>query len=151
MATRVPLGLASPRSRVPRLPRGQFPIFATPVVAILLATSCATSSEPYSVSVKNDLGQSVTLAVCSSPDCSKRVDPWVLKRGQTGGVNVEVEGGYNSAILLGSGQTVIGCLPFRLSKRPNGGLTVNASSAVPCGSSGGTDAVHGAEWPSPGP
>ena len=126
-------------------------MFAPSLVAVLLATSCATFSDPYSVSVRNDLGQSVTLAVCGSYDCSKRMDPWLLKPGQTGAVNVEVRGGYNPAILLGSGQAVIGCLPFRLSKRPKGGVTVTTSAAVPCGSSGGTRAAHGEDWPSPGP
>src|SRR5437763_13619902 len=77
--------------------------------ALLLAlTSCATFSEPYSVKVVNDLRDPVTLAVCDSHDCSKRIDPWTLKPGQIGALNVEINGGYNPAIILAHG-AVAGC------------------------------------------
>jgi hypothetical protein len=108
--------------------------------------SCAGFSEPYSVSVSNDLLKPITLAVCNSHDCSKVIDPWVLKPGQTGRVNVEVNGGYNPAILLGPGNSVVGCLPFRLSRRP-AKVTVRASQAVGCDSSGGVNEAHGGDWP----
>jgi hypothetical protein len=63
------------------------------LTSVVSSASCATFSEPYSVDVKNDLQQAVTLAVCDSPDCSKVVDPWVLRAGQVGSVNVEINAG----------------------------------------------------------
>jgi hypothetical protein len=116
-------------------------------LALAMLAACATSSEPYVVHVRNDLQQTVTLAVCDSHDCSKTVDPWVLKPGQTGAVNVEINGGYGPAILFSSAHSVIGCLPFRLSRRPSASLVVVASDAVACGSSGGVDSARGKDWP----
>ena len=115
----------------------------------LLFASCATSDDPYSVSVKNDFQRTVTLAICDSHDCSKRVDPWVLRPGQDGAVNVEVNGGYNPAIVLDSDGTVVGCLPLRLSTRPQPNLTVRASQAIDCGRSAGAETAHGKDWPDP--
>lgn len=117
-------------------------------MAAVLA-SCATSDDPYSVSVRNDLQQTISVATCDSHDCSKSVDPWALAPGHDGAVNVEVNGGYNPAILFGSNGAVLGCLPLRLSTRPQSSLTVRASQAVPCGKSAGTSAAHDKDWPDP--
>jgi hypothetical protein len=138
--------------RNPSTPRRLQPTLSwvASVLALLIgSTSCATFSEPYSVSVKNDLPKAVTLAVCDSHDCSKMVDPWLLKPGQAGAVNVEVNGGYNPAIILGPDRAMIGCLPLRLSKRPRVGLTVRVSEAVACRSSSGIQAANGEDWPDP--
>ena len=118
-------------------------------LCVALVGSCATSSEPYSVKVMNDRPDVVTLAVCASHDCRKTTDAWTLKPGRSGSVNVEVRGGYNSAILFHANHSVLGCLPLRLSSRPSKGVTVRASVAVPCGGSGGVDAVGGKDWPDP--
>jgi hypothetical protein len=123
--------------------------FIVPLVWLATSTACATSSEPYAVSVRNDLPQTVTLAVCDSQDCSRVIDRQLLEPGQAGAVNVEINGGYGPAILLGTGTAVIGCMPFRFSKRPSAEVTVRASEAVACGSSGGTQAAHGKDWPNP--
>jgi hypothetical protein len=123
-------------------------LFMVPA-SLIFAAGCATSSEPYQVKVTNDGSQPVTLAVCASHDCSKRVDPWVLKPGQHGGVNVEVNGGYGPAIVLGPDGSTIGCLPFRLSSRPTDGVTVTVSQAVPCGDASGESAANGKDWPDP--
>ena len=121
--------------------------FALPYA--LSVGACATFSEPVSVDVKNDLSQIVTLEICSSHDCNRTTDPWVLQPGQVGAVNVEVQSGYNSAILVGSRHEVVGCLPLRLSARPKGGFGVLVSDAVPCGSRGGADAAGNRDWPEP--
>ena len=121
------------------------PVLLTPAAL----TACATSSEPYGVQVRNDLGHTVTLALCDSHNCSLTVDPWLLKPGQAGTVNVEINGGYGPAILFGPGHTALGCLPFRLSKRPSSNLVVLASTAVTCGSSGGVESARGKDWPDP--
>jgi hypothetical protein len=119
------------------------------VVLPLLMASCATFDEPYSVSIKNDLNQTVTLAVCDSQDCSKYVNPRMLRPGQTGTLNVQVNAGYNPAVILGAGNVRIGCLPFRLSERPPADVMASVSQAVPCGRSGGIDAAHNKDWPDP--
>jgi hypothetical protein len=113
------------------------------------AAGCATSSEPASVAVRNDLSESVTLAVCSARDCSKHVDPWSLKPGEIGAVNVEINGGFGPAVILRRGGSPIGCLPLRMSKRPPARFTVLASQAVPCGSSSGARSANGKDWPDP--
>src|SRR5205807_3614947 len=59
--------------------------FALPYA--LSVGACATFSEPVSVDVKNDLSQIVTLEICSSHDCNRTTDPWVLQPGQVGAVN----------------------------------------------------------------
>jgi hypothetical protein len=118
-------------------------------LAGLVLAGCATASDPVSVRVKNDSSSPVTLAVCSSHDCSKRTDPWSLKPGQTGRVNVEVQGGYGPAILLRPDGSIMGCLPFRLAKRPSSAFTVTVSEAVGCGTSGGISAAGGRDWPDP--
>lgn len=137
-------GAAALRGRLKRLAG----LLALPLLAL---AACATFSEPYAVHVRNDLQQTVTLAVCDSHSCSKTVDPWVLKPGQTGTVNVEINGGYGPAILFGPAHSVVGCLPFRLSHRPSSSLVVLASEAVACGSSGGVQSAHGKDWPDPHP
>jgi hypothetical protein len=121
------------------------------LVTVFLVTvcGCATSSEPASVHVKNDTSQSVTLAVCGSRNCAKRLDPWNLRPGQSGAINVEIDGGYGPAILLGPNGAPIGCLPFRMSKRPPQGFTVSVSRAVACGRSGGAGVADGRDWPDP--
>ncbi len=119
------------------------------LAALCGLTACATSSEPVAVDVKNDLPESVTLKVCKSHDCSRTGDDWLLKPGQLGGGNVEVKSGYNSMIVLGSSSQQIGCLPFRLSRRPSERITVKVSQAVACGSRGGADAAGGKDWPDP--
>jgi len=119
------------------------------LTSLIFAAGCATSSEPYQVKVTNDGRQTVTLAVCDSLDCAKRVDPWVLKPGQNGAVNVEINGGYGPAIILGPDGSTIGCLPFRLSSRPPDGYAVTVSQAVPCGNGAGVSAAKGKDWPYP--
>jgi hypothetical protein len=76
-------------------------------------------------------------------------EPAVLKPGQTIGNGVEIDGGYAPAIVFGPGHVIIGCLPFRMSKRPGVGVDVMVSQAVPCGSSGGVRAAYGRDWPDP--
>jgi hypothetical protein len=122
------------------------------VLAVLCALSvdaCATFSEPVSVDVKNDLPNVVTLEVCASRVCHRTTDPWVLRPGRVGHVNVEAQGGYNSAIVVGSRNEVIGCLPFRLSDRSDAAGGVRVSQAVPCGAHGGADAAGNKDWPDP--
>jgi len=89
------------------------------------------------------------LSVCASQDCAKRLDPWHLEPGETGAVNVEVNGGYGPAIVTSPSGLIVGCLPFRLSKRPPAGFVTLTSSAVPCGTSGGVAAADGKDWPDP--
>lgn len=112
-------------------------------------TGCEGFSEPVAVSVKNDLARPVTLAICDSSNCSKRIDPWTLKPGETGSVTVEINGGYGPAIILAPDGSVLGCLPFRMSKRPSSSVTVLVSQAVACGSSSGENAARGKDWPDP--
>jgi hypothetical protein len=110
---------------------------------------CATSSEPANVHVKNDTADIVTLAVCGSKDCSRRLDPWHLRPGASGAVNVEINGGYGPAIVIRSDGSAVGCLPFRMAKRPPQGFSVTVSQAVACGRSGGVAAANGKDWPDP--
>jgi hypothetical protein len=117
------------------------------LVAVVSSASCASFNEPYSVDVKNDLRQTVTLAVCDSADCSTLVDRWVLGPGQVGAVNVEINAGYGPAIVHDSHGAIIGCLPFRMAARPQMDVSVRVTQAVPCGSSGGTAATLGKDWP----
>jgi len=77
------------------------------------------------------------------------VEPGLLKPGQTSGVGVEIEGGYEPAIVFGPGHVIIGCLPFRMSKRPDFGVNVMVSQALACGSSGGVQSANGRDWPDP--
>ena len=119
------------------------------LLPLVAAAGCATFSEPASVPVRNDMSESVTLAVCDARDCSKHLDPWLLKPGEIGAVGVEINGGYGPAIILGSGGSPIGCLPFRMSKRPPTGFMVSVSQAVPCGSSSGAKSANGKDWPDP--
>ena len=116
---------------------------------IVVGTGCATSSEPASVHVKNDTAGTVTLAVCGSKDCSKRLDSWHLRPGASGAVNVEIDGGYGPAIVLHTDGSVLGCLPFRMARRPPEGFSVLVSQAVTCGSSAGVGAANGKDWPDP--
>src|SRR5271157_5163145 len=133
-----------------RLPVARRASFLASIGALgLVLASCATFSEPFAVSVKNDLPTTVTLSVCDSPNCSKVVEPWLLRPGEVGSVNVEVDGGYNPAILVARGGVVVGCMPFRLNQRPTAELTVLASQAVRCGSSAGVSRTHGKDWPDP--
>jgi hypothetical protein len=67
--------------------------------AVGLAASCATSDEPVSVAVHNDLSHAVRMQVCESNDCSKTGDSWLLKPDQIGRPNVDPQTGYNSVIL----------------------------------------------------
>ena len=119
-------------------------VACTALFAVL--ASCATSSEPYAVPVRNDLSKTVTLALCDSRDCSKVTDRWVLKPGHTGAVNVEIHGGYDQAVVLGPTSLILGCLPFRGSTQPHS-FMVDVSQAVSCGTSGGIAATHGRDWP----
>lgn len=119
------------------------------LAALCGLSACATFSEPVAVDVRNDLPESVTLKVCKSQDCSRTGDDWLLKPGQVGGGNVEVKAGYNSMIVAGPKSQPIGCLPFRLSRRPSERITVNVSQAVPCGSHGGAEAAGDKDWPNP--
>lgn len=132
------------------MPSGSRAFACSTLGAMLLAcvlTSCASFSEPLSVPVRNDLTKTVILAVCGSHDCSKRLDPWVLRPGQSGAVNLEIRGGYGPAILIDNRMgAVIGCLPFRQSRRLRT-LSVAMSQAVPCGDSGGVGAANGKDWP----
>ena len=48
-------------------------------LALFVLASCASFSEPYFVTVRNDLSEPITLAVCTSADCSKVADPGSLK------------------------------------------------------------------------
>jgi hypothetical protein len=123
--------------------------FVAGSLVLIAAAACATSSEPAKVNIRNDLTGPVTLAVCGSHDCSKRLDPWLLQPGQTGSVGVEVNGGYGPAIVLRPDGTPLGCLPFQFSKRPASGFSVLASQVVPCGGSGGATAADGKDWPDP--
>jgi hypothetical protein len=132
-----------------RTQRGAVRSFILPLVSMVTLASCASFSEPVAFPLKNDLVQTVTLAVCDSHDCSKVIDRWMLKPGQVGAVNVEVNGGYGPAVVFGSAGTVVGCLPFRLSKRPPGEILARVSEVVPCGSSRGVQAAHGRDWPDP--
>ena len=112
--------------------------------------ACATASEPVSVKITNDTAATVTFSVCGNQDCSKRLDPWTLRPGATGAANVEVKGGYNSLIVIGTtSQAVQGCLPLRLTHRPSQTVTVPVSAAVSCGDDGGASAAHGRDWPNP--
>jgi len=126
-------------------------IIGAALLGLVALSACAGFSEPVAVSVKNDLHQPVALEVCASADCSKTSDRWVLKPGQVGGTLVEMNSGYNSDVLIGSDHLVIGCLPFRLNKRPmNQQLrVVLVSQAVPCGSDGGATAAGNKDWPDP--
>jgi hypothetical protein len=118
------------------------------LVAAGLLSACQTFNEPVSTDVRNDLSRGVTLAVCGSKDCSKRLDPWRLRPGHSGAVNVEPKFGDNSAILLDSVTgVVLGCLPFKLSHRPQGAFGLRASQALPCGDDGGATAARGQDWP----
>ena len=111
---------------------------------------CATFNDPFSVPVKNDTAGIVILALCDSTDCSKHTDPWTLQPGALGAVGVEINAGYGPAIVLRSDGSVIGCLPFQMTKRPTQELSpVTVSQAVPCGDSGGVAAANGKDWPDP--
>jgi hypothetical protein len=101
------------------------------------------------VGVKNDFSVPVRLKVCESHDCSRTGDDWLLKPGQVAQPAVEVKSGYNSMIIVGSNGQPIGCLPFRLNKRPSERIRVEVSQAVPCGSQGGSEAAGGRDWPDP--
>jgi hypothetical protein len=112
-------------------------------------SGCAAFSEPYFVSVRNDLHEPVVLADCVSSDCSQVQSPRRVNPGQSSGVGVEIDGGYGPAIVFGPGHVTIGCLPFRMSERPETGVNVVISQVVPCGSSGGVQSVSGRDWPDP--
>jgi hypothetical protein len=117
--------------------------------ANIALVGCATSSEPATIHVKNNTTDAVTLAVCGSKDCSKHLDPWHLAPGASGAVNVEINGGYDPAIVLHPDGSAIGCLPFRMAKRPPQGFSVSVSQVVACGRSGGVAAANGKDWPDP--
>lgn len=110
---------------------------------------CAGFSDPASIPVKNDTADTVILALCGSKDCSKHTDPWPLPPGASGAVLVEINDGGDPAIILRSDGSVIGCLPFRMAKRPTQELSVTVSQAVACGESGGVAAANGKDWPDP--
>jgi hypothetical protein len=110
-------------------------------------SGCAGFSEPLSVSIKNDEARSVTLATCGNHDCTKHLDPQTLKAGQVGNALVEVNGGYNSYVVIDpSSKATLGCLPLRLGHRPEQEVTVAVSRVVPCDSDGGTGQAHGSDW-----
>ena len=127
--------------------RGRSTVLA--VLCVLSVAACEGFSEPISVGVRNDLSQVMTLEVCVSHDCHRTTDPWVLQPGQVGAVNVDARSGYNSAVLVGPRNEVIGCLPLRLNGRPKRAFVVLASKAVPCGSRGGAEAAGNRDWPDP--
>ena len=114
-----------------------------------MLASCGSIDEPYSVNVRNNLSETVTLAVCDNHDCSRTVDPIKLRPSQVGGVDVEIDGGYGPAIIFDPYNRAIGCLPFRISQQPQTDITVNMSEAVPCDQSGGVDAARSHDWPDP--
>jgi hypothetical protein len=116
---------------------------------VLSVAACNSFDEPYTVPVFNDLQRPVALSVCTSSDCSKTTDRWLLQPEESGAVGVEPDTGYNRAIIRDSHDHVIGCLPFRFSGRPSGNVRVKASQALPCGSSGGARAAHNKDWPEP--
>jgi hypothetical protein len=118
-------------------------------VAAVAAASCNTFNDPYSVPVTNDLKQPVILALCRSSDCSKTSDRQSLRPSKSGRVNVEAAAGYTPAVVVDEHGHVIGCLPFRFSRRPPGGISVRVSQAVPCDSSRGVESAHDKDWPIP--
>jgi hypothetical protein len=118
-------------------------------VSLCGLSACATSSEPVSVGVKDDLSQTVRLRVCKSVDCARTGDEWLLTPGQLSKPTVEVKSGYNSMIVLDSNNQPVGCLPFRFDVRPTSLVTVGVSQAVVCGSHGGAEVAGGKDWPDP--
>jgi hypothetical protein len=73
----------------------------------------------------------------------------VLKHNQVAEQNVEPESGYNSVIVIGPRNLILGCLPFRLKVRPKNRISVLVGQAVPCGTSGGASFVNDRDWPDP--
>lgn len=117
------------------------------VFAASVLSACATFSEPFAVSIKNDLDKTVVMKVCQAHDCSTTGDVTLLRPGHVGESSVELKSGNNSVVIVDLKGAIIGCLPFRLDHRPSHDIRVSVSQAVRCGTSGGARAVGNRDWP----
>jgi hypothetical protein len=120
------------------------------VMATLVIAACGIGSNDdlFGVLLINNLGQTVVERACSDASCSSSDDSVTLPPGRTTQDPQDPDGVLRATQVTTLSGQVLGCLPYRFSKTPPKELTVYVSQAVPCGDSGGTEAVNGGDWPS---
>jgi hypothetical protein len=116
-------------------------------------TGCTTGADAvpvFSLAVVNDLSQSVVVKSCTNGDsCNTFTGTTRLAPGHSLAIGQWPDGILRPVRLTTIAGTTIGCLPIQFHREPEKDAHVNASQAVPCGSSGGSEAVGGGDWPYP--
>lgn len=104
----------------------------------------------FDVGVYNNTSNAVLLvpcnALCGSLSASDTV---TIEPGHTKSTGQDPDGVARPIEILSTSRAVLGCLPMQFSKTPAKGSTVDVSQMVPCGTTGGTQASGGHDWPYP--
>jgi hypothetical protein len=126
-------------------------IFTCVFLGAILLTACGANDGPFTVTIVNDTTQTVVdhgyfITVPGTSNGGGRV---VLKEGHSFEEDEFANEGVDADRITTLGGETLGCLPFKFSENPPVAVVVKVSEMVPCGNSGGSKAVGGADWPFP--